>query len=418
MHRVYLRSLANRFAFIICLIIVSFPFYASADVLFGESYHETLHTYLKESKTSITVAMYFIILEPAGEGPINELVNDVVAAKQRGVQVKIVLEDSKLKANRLAYEKLRKNNIAVYFDTPEHLLHIKGVAIDDRYIFLGSANWSKAAIQDNYEATYFDDSPQDALAFKKYVDNIPVQEKDIFLPQTKGVTISKNFLLSPELGPRLLKAQAYKQFDLYLLLCRIQQETGKSYFGIDYDSLAERMGYQAPKDLGEYRNAHEYYYERIHRSLVRLRGYGFIDYRKGKVTLKVNSITEPSGPLITIPFEYWEYGYSDSLSMRAKYIYLICLYEASRSTRYPFWFRSQKDMSELYGISDNTISSALLELEERGIIEVTRDKPTPPDFADRKANVYRMLPLPRQSQSSGFIPMFRDYSADLMRLPV
>jgi len=53
-------------------------------------------------------------------------------------------------------------------------------------------------------------------------------------------------------------------------------------------------------------------------------------------------------------------------------------------------------MSELYGISDNTISSALLELEEKGIIEVTRDKPTPPDFADRKANIYRMLPLPRQ----------------------
>ena len=70
--------------------------------------------------------------------------------------------------------------------------------------------------------------------------------------------------------------------------------------------------------------------------------------------------------------------------MRAKYIYLICLYEASRSTRYPFWFRSQKDMSKLYGISDNTISSALLELEEKGIIEVTRDKPTPPDFVTHR----------------------------------
>ncbi len=395
-YRINLKSANPRLIFVLCLMLISFPFSASADVLFGESYHKTIRTYLKKADTSITVAMYFIILEPKGEGPINELVNDIVDAKNRGVQVTIVLEDSKLKANRLAYEKLRANNIAVYFDTPAHLLHIKGVAIDDRYIFLGSANWSKAAIQDNYEATYFEDSPQDALAFKKYVDNIPVQENDIFLPLTKGVFISKDFLLSPELGRKLLKAQAYKQFDLYLLLCRIQQETGKSYFDIDYDSLAKRMGYKAPQDLGEYRNEHEYYYERIHRSLKRLKGYGFIDYKKGKVTLKVNSITEESDPLITIPFEYWEYGYSYSLSMRAKYIYLICLYEASRSTKYPFWFRSQKDMSELYGISDNTISSALLELEEKGIIEVTRDKPTPPDFADRKANIYRMLPLPRQ----------------------
>ena len=392
-YRNNLRSASIQLAFIVCLIVVSFPFYACADVLFGESYHKTLHTYLKEAESSITVAMYFIILEPAGEGPINELVNDLVDAKKRGVQVKVVLEDSKLKENRLAYEKLKANNIAVYFDTSEHLLHIKGVAIDDRYIFLGSANWSKAAIQNNYEATYFEDSPQDALAFKKYVDNIPVQKNDIFLPQTKGIFISKDFLLSPELGRRLLKAQAYKQFDLYLLLCKIQQETGKSYFDIDYDSLAKRMGYQVPKDLGQYRNEHEYYYERIHRSLKRLRGYGLIDYKKAKVTLKVNNITEQGGPSITIPFEYWEYGYSDSLSMRAKYIYLICLYEASRSSKYPFWFRSQKDMSKLYGISKNTISSALLELEDKGIIAVTRDKPTPPDFADRKANVYRMVSL-------------------------
>ena len=50
-------------------------------------------------------------------------------------------------------------------------------------------------------------------------------------------------------------------------------------------------------------------------------------------------------------------------------------------------------MSKLYGISDTTISLGLLELEERGIIEITRDKLTPPDFSDRKANVYRMLSL-------------------------
>ncbi|GBE05481.1 hypothetical protein BMS3Abin10_01113 [bacterium BMS3Abin10] len=99
---------------------------------------------------------------------------------------------------------MRKNDITIYFDTPEHLLHIKGVAIDDRYIFLGSANWSRAAIEDNYEATYFEDSPQDALAFRKYVDKIPIQENDIFLPQAKGVSISKDFLLSPELGRTLL----------------------------------------------------------------------------------------------------------------------------------------------------------------------------------------------------------------------
>ncbi|GBE05482.1 hypothetical protein BMS3Abin10_01114 [bacterium BMS3Abin10] len=90
-----LRSATLRLVFIVCLIIVHCffilsivegPFYASADVLFGKSYHETVHTYLREADTSITIAMYFIILEPAGEGPINELVNDIIGAHNRGVE--------------------------------------------------------------------------------------------------------------------------------------------------------------------------------------------------------------------------------------------------------------------------------------------------------------------------------------------
>ena len=136
---------------------------------------------------------------------------------------------------------------------------------------------------------------------------------------------------------------------------------------------------------------------RIHRSLKRLKGYGLIDYSKGKVTLRADNASKPGAPLITIPFEYWEYGYSDSLSMRAKYMYLICLYEAGHSTRYPFWFRSQEDMAKLYGISDTTISLGLQELEEKGIVEITRDKLRPPDFSDRKANIYRMIALTHSS---------------------
>ncbi|MEF9425861.1 MAG: hypothetical protein L0922_04645 [Candidatus Mariimomonas ferrooxydans] len=51
--------------------------------------------------------MYFIIIAPEDKtNPVNELVNDIVDAKNRGVQVKVVLEDSKLRENRLAYEKL------------------------------------------------------------------------------------------------------------------------------------------------------------------------------------------------------------------------------------------------------------------------------------------------------------------------
>jgi len=376
---------------LISFIFLSFSSNASAEVLFGEEYQQTLHKHLTQAEKSITIAMYFIILEPKGKGPINELVNVLIDAKNRGVSVKVLLESSKLKESRLAYQKLKENDITVYFDTPKQLLHIKGVAIDDKYLFLGSANWSRAAIEDNNEASYLADSMLDAIAFRKHVEDTPFQDKDAFLPLTEGVFISQDFLLSPKSGRRLLKSQATKQLDLYLLLLKMQQKDKKDSIVVDYDSLAKNMGYIAPKNLGKYRDEHHYFYERIHRLLIGLKKYGLINYKKGIITLKAAK----SKPSIIMPFEYWQYGYPDYLSMRAKYMYLICLYEAARSTRYPFWFRSQKDMAKLYGISDTTISLGLMELEEREIIEITRDKPTPPDFSDRKANVYKVLPLPQ-----------------------
>ncbi|MCF7887661.1 MAG: hypothetical protein K9L76_00125 [Candidatus Omnitrophica bacterium] len=338
--------------------------------------------------------MYFVIIDKEDESnPVNVLVDDLIAAEDRGVDVKVVLEDSKFKASRLAYQKLKDSGVDVYFDTPKELLHVKGVAIDDKYIFIGSANWSQAAIEDNYEVTYLEESSEDVIAFREYVESIPVAEGKFFLPTEEGVEILSSFLLSPNLGRQLLKAQAYKQLDLYLLLCKMQDETGKSYFKIDYDSLAKKMGYKAPDNLRKYRNDHHYYYERIHRLLIPLKKYGLIDYKKGKVTLKANVSDDSDVAKMIIPYEYWKEGCSDKLSMRAKYLYLICLYEAARSTRYPLWFRSQKDMSKIYGISDTTISLGMQELEDKGLIEIIRDKLTPPDFSDRKANVYKMLPM-------------------------
>jgi len=385
------RNIKNSLLIFFISLLLSFSLNASAEVLFGETYCQTLHKHLTQAEKSIIIAIYFIypnFEDP--DNPINQLLNDLVDAKKRGVDVKVVLEGSKLNVSRRAYQKLRQNEVKVYFDTPEQLLHIKGVVIDDRYVFVGSANWSKSAMEKNYEATHFADSPQDAKTLTKYIKEIPIQEEDVFVPYTSGVSLSADFLLSPKLGRRLLKSHGDKQFDLYLLLCKIQQETGKTQITIDYDSLAKQMGYTELEDLGKYRNQHHYFWQRIHHLLTFLKRYGLIDYQEGEITLK-NNVSKSSA--IIIPFEFWDYKYSNSLSMVAQYMYLICLNEASRSTKYPVWFRSQKDMVKLYGISERSITNAVSELEEKGIIEVTRSQLIPPDFSDRKPNVYKILPL-------------------------
>jgi len=348
-----------------CIFLSVFIAHSSADMLFGREYYEELKKHVGQAEKSIVVAMYFIIAEEGS--PINDLVDELIKAKQRGVSVKVIIEDAKLGESLPAYNKLKENGINVSTDLPGKRLHVKGVVIDDRYVFLGSANWSRAAIEDNYEATLLVDSPEDARELTEFIEK--ASPKGEILKKYEGVSISTDFLLNPKKGSILLTTQADKQLDLYLLLLKRSQKEGKSSFKLNE---IEGTNYDATRNL-----------------LNRLESNGFIDYKRGIATLKIDN----EGEEIVIPYEYWEYGYDKKLSMRAKYLYLIALYEASRSVTYPYWFHSQKDMGKLYGIHPNTILKGLGELEREGIIEATRSKLIPPDFSARKANVYKMLPL-------------------------
>jgi LDH2 family malate/lactate/ureidoglycolate dehydrogenase len=69
--------------FLICFATLLFSINAFADVLFGKDYYQTLHKYLTQSKSSITIAMYFIIINPEDKtDPVNALVNDLIDAKK------------------------------------------------------------------------------------------------------------------------------------------------------------------------------------------------------------------------------------------------------------------------------------------------------------------------------------------------
>lgn len=368
------------------LMLLMLPINLSAEILYGKTYYEKILPHIQQAKSSIDIAMYFVIINDRPDNPINNLVDELITAQKRGVRVKVVLEDGKFKENKLAFIKLRDNNIPVFFDTPEFLLHLKAVVIDNQYVFSGSANWSAAAILRNHEATSYYESAIDGQSLSNYINNIPVQNGDIFLQKEEGIRISSTFLTAAKKGRKLLTSQAAKQFDLYLLLLKYVKDSGRYEFAVDYEELAKQMGYQAPADLGRYNNAEHYFYEKIHRPLNSLKKSGLMAYEKKRVTLKPHKT-------FNIPHKFYDKKLFLNLSMKAKYLYLICSYEAAKSTRYPEWFRSQKDMEKKYGISDTTISEGLLELEKAGLIQITRDKPTPPDFSDRLANIYRMLVL-------------------------
>lgn len=98
--------------------------------------------YLRGATHSIKVAL-FTLTHPI-------LCDELIAAKQRGVAVTVVIDlHSGMGASAKAIERLQQHQINVLFSQGIQLLHHKLVWIDDQTLLCGSANWTKAAFEKN-----------------------------------------------------------------------------------------------------------------------------------------------------------------------------------------------------------------------------------------------------------------------------
>lgn len=355
-------------------------------LLIGSDYFPAVHNALSQAQQSIDVVMYFMIMDPEDSAnPVNVLIDDLIEARKREAKVKVILENEKFKESHLAFETLRRNEIDVYYDSPKTYLHSKAIVIDSRICIFGSANWSKTAFYNNHEISVIIDSKEIAQAIQKSLSGIILQETPPVPQEKEGLLLPEEFLLSPVAGRRLVKDRANKAFDLYLLFLRESQITKRNALRFDYERYARLLGYKAPP----YSKEREYYYEKLRRPLKRLqKRYKLIKYnaRKKEIIL----LKPPTQDYFVLPFKHWEYRLPERLSLRAKYLYLIALLEARKSAKNPYWFRSQEDLSRIYGLSEYTISLGLLELERENIIEVMRGERTKQEFSQRLANIYQV----------------------------
>lgn len=377
----------NKYKFLPFLLILSILFSSPAtakdtSLLENRQYYKKVHSSLQKSSKSISIAMYFIVLTKDNKSNlVKNLLEDLVKAKRRGVKVKVIIEDSKISNSYKAYQYLHNHSIPVFIDSPTSLLHTKSIVIDKKLTIIGSHNWTNSALKDNQELSLFIDSKKIAQKVTKYIKNIDTTIPENLIPQGKeSIPISNAFLLTPDYGPKLLKNNANKGFDLYLYLLSLAYKNKTERIEINYHEIEKLLNYNPP----------------LRKLLYPLKNrYNLIKYKSGSkiITLKKLKPVENNYPeKIYIPKSYWGYDLDKKLSLRAKYLYLISLYEALKSTRNPCWFRSQEDLSKLYHISDYTISLGLQELEKDNILEIKRDI-SEEEYGDRKANIYCLNPL-------------------------
>ncbi len=364
----------------------------------SSKYFETTLTELNNAKSSIQVFMYLVsVSSDQPDSQVNQLIQALIKAKERGLSVKVILdqnidfqEETNDEAiyqnkNQRAYEVLKQNNILVFFDEADIYTHAKAIVIDEETVILGSTNWSKAALTRNNEASVLIRSRDFASNLLSELKQIKLQE-NIPALVTPNVMIPKDFLIEGKLLGEMVSQSDDRVFDTYLYLLSQFDQNKNLKLTVDYEKIAHSLGID--------HMSKEDYRRQINKVLDKLdQKYKLIEFKHpernqdAEVTFKESKAEEVFG----LPATYWRYGWNKTLSFPAKVMYLIILNYTSPQS--PNFVMSRDTISQRHHISKSFISDGTKKLSELNLIEIKYGDLEGVNYNERDANEYTPKPL-------------------------
>jgi competence ComEA-like helix-hairpin-helix protein len=130
---------------------------------------------IKKAKKSISVSMFVFKTSQYSSNRANIVMNALGRAAEKGLSVSLLMDkgrkenDSVTLENKRTAENLIKKGVKV---RPEKTTHTKTIVIDDRYVFIGSHNFTHSALKYNNELSVKIDSTTLAGAVLSYINNI------------------------------------------------------------------------------------------------------------------------------------------------------------------------------------------------------------------------------------------------------
>lgn len=127
-------------------------------VLANQEYYHAMKEDLRNAENSIIVAMYSMIYDPGDTDDwANDLIEELVYAKNRGVDILVLLEYRTYfgyqDENWDTYTFLTENGVDVLLDYEDDTDHLKSVIIDTDIWYVGSHNWSESGLFYNREVS-------------------------------------------------------------------------------------------------------------------------------------------------------------------------------------------------------------------------------------------------------------------------
>jgi hypothetical protein len=372
----------------------------------GTNYVGVVHRELGAATGSVMVVMFEMRVpdDAADSSPSLLLVNDLIAAHRRGVDVRVMLNlrsrydpasDAPARdyANGVAADMLVYAGVDVAYSPASYHMHVKLVVIDETTVILGSHNWTYSALQRNTETSSLIRSPEHARAKLAYIEEVQtISAAAVLAPDVrKTIAVPRNFLLLENLGPHMLTNNDERPFEVYLLLLRYAAERGSPTLSIDPIKVATDLAIAPDDDKWVKRK----YIIKALRTLADRYELIEVTFHRGKdadVTIKQDASLASAG-YIQVPLAYWTYGLATSLKQGELHAYMICLSEESEGLTPPLWRKNQEDLADMYSISRASINIGLNALQRRDLLTIFRDKIPANPKATRRPNGYRLKRL-------------------------
>jgi phosphatidylserine/phosphatidylglycerophosphate/cardiolipin synthase-like enzyme len=147
----------------------------SAVLLKNQEYFPALINAIDEAKSEIFVSIFLFKAGVNKNSYPDTIVEHLAQARKRGVKVMVILENSGGHDRKLDEENGRTREILTgygveaYYDSPRKTTHTKLVVIDQRFVMLGSHNFTQAALKHNNEISILLDQPYMAREARNYI---------------------------------------------------------------------------------------------------------------------------------------------------------------------------------------------------------------------------------------------------------
>jgi len=153
------------------------PEYNEIRFISDRDYYPAFHSLSVNASERIYVVIYLAKFHKTRETQVNMILDDLIFAKNRGLDVRVILNlsswDSTLNSyNKEFIDSLLKYDIIASFDNPEVTTHAKCVVFDGEITILGSTNWTTSALEYNNEVNIELHNKEICSEIERYIDNL------------------------------------------------------------------------------------------------------------------------------------------------------------------------------------------------------------------------------------------------------